>query len=467
MKTLRTSYGRMSAQTLALGQTTAHCGGRARRLGQVLAGLLVLTAGVGFTDVTYHRSPNPVNFAVISDTHLQSLRLGTSGEAFEAYLAQDPKLLKESEAILDSALAAVAAEKPRFLIIPGDLTKDGELVNHLLMAKKLAKLEAQGVKVFVVPGNHDINNPDAVAYQGATTCRVPNVNPRMFRAIYHQFGYGQAIAHDTHSLSYVAEPVRGVWLLAIDSCNYEHNAQLGYPVVGGRLLPETLAWVQGQLQQAKVHGKKVIAFMHHGVNQNYVPQSLIFPDYLLDDWAMVGAQLADAGLGVLFTGHYHTQDAAYPLDANGVPVPTLVEVETSSLAWYPCAYRVVTLQADDTLNIASRQVTEIKADTGGLPFPAYAANFAATRLAGPVTLRVQTMFGLPEEQAAQLAPLVVEVLMAQYAGDEAISSERYTQLVAWAQSGDPLFSQLGMLLLGMWTDVPPGDKNLVVPLSWN
>jgi hypothetical protein len=62
---------------------------------------------------------------------------------------------------------------------------------------------------------------------------------------------------------------------------------------------------------------------------------------------------------------------------------------------------------------------------------------------------------------------VVEVLMAQYAGDEAIGSDRYTQLVGWAQSGDPLFSQLGLLLLGMWTDLPPGDNNLVVPLNGN
>ena len=437
------------------------------RLGQVLASLLILTAGVGLAHDTYARSPKPVPLAVIADPHLYHARLGTSGEAFEAYLAQDPKLLKESEAILDSALAAVAAEKPRFLIIPGDLTKDGELVNHLLMAQKLARLEAQGVKVFVVPGNHDINNPEAVAYHGATTCRVPNVSPRMFRAIYHAFGYGQAIAHDTRSLSYVAEPVRGVWLLAIDSCDYEQNAQLGHSAVGGRLVPETLAWVLDQLQQARVQGKKVIAFMHHGVNQNYIPQPLIFPDFILDDWALVGAQLAGAGLEVLFSGHYHSQDAAFPLDASGVPVPTLVDVETSSLAWYPCAFRMATLQADDTLSIASRQVTEINADTGGVPFPAYAANFVATRLAGPVILQIKAMFGLPDEQAAQLAPLVVEVLMAQYAGDEAIGSDRYTQLVGWAQSGDPLFSQLGLLLLGMWTDLPPGDNNLVVPLTGN
>ena len=53
--------------------------------------------------------------------------------------------VRESRAAFWSALAAVAAEKPRFLIIPGDLTKDGELVNHLLMAQKLARLEAQGV----------------------------------------------------------------------------------------------------------------------------------------------------------------------------------------------------------------------------------------------------------------------------------------------------------------------------------
>ena len=177
--------------------------------------------------------------------------------------------------------------------------------------------------------------------------------------------------------------MRGLWWLAIDSTDAQQNEQLGYPVVGGRLSPPTLAWVLDKLAEAQKRGKRVMAFMHHGVNLNFIPQDQIFPDFLVDDWAGVGKRLADAGLKVIFTGHYHATDAAYPLDATGTPVPTLCDVETASLASYPCAFRTITLAADNSLHIATERITEIDADTGGVPFQTYAENFSRARFAGP------------------------------------------------------------------------------------
>ncbi len=144
----------------------------------LLVGLLATTNWYArASGKTLSATADPVRFSVISDPHLYDVRLGTTGSAFEAYLNQDPKLLKESEAILDSALASVAQAGVKFLIIPGDLTKDGEIVSHVLMAQHLAKLRQQGIQVFVVPGNHDINNPDAAAYLGDTTRPVqPFIN---------------------------------------------------------------------------------------------------------------------------------------------------------------------------------------------------------------------------------------------------------------------------------------------------
>src|SRR5215831_10669236 len=136
----------------------------------------------------------PVRFAVISVPHLYNTRLGTSGLAWQETLYRDPKLLKESEPILQSALESIVQQNVQFLIITGDLTKDGELVDHVLMAQYLAKLEQHGIQVFVVPGNHDINNPYAVTYIGDGTRRVPNVSRETFRALYQRFGYGQALA---------------------------------------------------------------------------------------------------------------------------------------------------------------------------------------------------------------------------------------------------------------------------------
>jgi predicted phosphodiesterase len=405
----------------------------------------------------------PVRFAVISDPHLYDARLGTSGLAWQETLYRDPKLLKESEPILQSALASIVQQNVQFLIISGDLTKDGELVDHVLMAQYLAKLEQRGIQVFVVPGNHDINNPYAVTYIGDGARRVPNVSPETFRALYQRFGYGQALARDPNSLSYVAEPVPGLWLLGIDSCKYQDNEELGYPVIGGRISPETMSWVLGQLQSAHAAGKQVIAFMHHGVNLHFYGEDVVFPDYLVDDWQNVSAQLAAAGLKVVFTGHYHAQDAAYPVDGVGQPILTLCDVETASLAQYPCAYRIVTIQ-DGQLNIQSQRVTEADVDTGGLPFQQFADQNLRELIQVQIDEELTNGFGLTPQQLAFVAPLVTDALVANYAGDE-VPSPATLQVLQYLIAAGPPTDQLGYLLLGIWTDLWPGDHALSVPLG--
>jgi hypothetical protein len=399
----------------------------------------------------------------MSDTHLHSQRLGTSGSAFEAYLYHDPKLLKESEAILESAFGSIIQEQVQFLLISGDLTKDGELANHLLMAQHLAKLEKHGIQVFVVPGNHDINNPDAVAYLGDTTRPVPTVGPEVFRAIYHCFGYRQALDRDPHSLSYLAEPVPGLWLLAIDSCKYHDNLRLDTPVVSGRISPDTMAWVLRKLQEARAAGKQVIAMMHHGVNLHFLGEDQLFPDYLVDDYPAVSAQLAGAGLQVVFTGHYHSQDAAYPVNANLQPVLTLCDVETASLVQYPCAFRIVTLDGK-MLDIQSRRVTKIDEATAGLPFQQYAEQTLRSLLPYQADAELMALFGLTQAQADQIAPWVVDALVANYAGGEAPSPATVALLQGLVASPEPLHT-LGLLLGGLWTDLWPADKDLTIPFS--
>jgi hypothetical protein len=411
-----------------------------------------------------NKAAGPVRFAVISDPHLFNARLGTTGGAFEAYLNQDPKLLAQSEAILDSALSAILQEQVQFLIISGDLTKDGELVDHVLMAQHLAKLRQRGIQVFVVPGNHDINNPDAVTYAGDSTRPVPNTSPETFVALYQRFGYGQAIARDPASLSYVAEPVPGVRLLAIDSCKYRENLQLGTPVTSGEISNETMSWILPQIEDARTAGKQVIAFMHHGVNQHFLPEPILFPEFLVDDWPVVSGQLAGAGLRVVFTGHYHSQDAAYPLDAVGRLQQTLCDIETSALVVSPCAFRIVTID-EGMLDVRSERVTAIEADTGGLPLQEFAAGFLRQRLPLRVIPQLEAMFGLSEQEAASVAPLVVDAIIANYAGDEAASPRLQAYIAGLMASGEP-FHTLGRLLAGFWTDIPPRDNNLVVPFTF-
>ena len=409
---------------------------------------------------------NPVKFGVVADPHLYNARLGTSGVAYERYLLGDPKLIKESEPILEAAISSIIQQGVKFLIIPGDLTREGELVNHVLMAQHLQKLEQSGVEVFVVPGNHDINNPYAGRYAGDSSRPVPNTSPETFRAIYQRFGYGQAIARDTGSLSYVAEPVPGLWLLAVDSCKYQENLALGTPVIGGRLSAGTMDWILARIAEAKALGKQVIAFMHHGVNQHFLAEPVLFPDYLLDDWQTVSTELAAAGLKAVFTGHYHSQDAAFPIDETLQPQLTLCDVETSSLSQYPCAFRIVTLDGSN-LTIRSERVEEIDADTRGLPFQEYAEQFLRIHMAPQVILELQMLLGFSPEEAVSHAPPVIDALVANYAGDEVPTAEAVAGMKELLKSPDPREQTLGMLLAGIWSELWPPDNELEIPFSFD
>ncbi len=142
------------------------------------------------------------DFAVISDPHVYDTTLGTEGEAWQQYLMSDRKLLAESEAILAAAVEQILAATPRvkFVIVSGDLTKDGEKQCHDLFVSYMDRLRDQGIKVLVIPGNHDINNPHAQAFSSAGAAAVASVTPEEFTSIYSAMGYDDAIARDDNIL---------------------------------------------------------------------------------------------------------------------------------------------------------------------------------------------------------------------------------------------------------------------------
>ena len=119
--------------------------------------------------------PN-TDFAVMSDLHYYDTSLGTTGAAFEECMYSDRKLLKQSAELVDKAVDSIIDTGVKFVLVSGDLTKDGELINHQKVAEQFQRLEDAGISVYVVPGNHDVNNPGAVKYSGDVTERVENVS---------------------------------------------------------------------------------------------------------------------------------------------------------------------------------------------------------------------------------------------------------------------------------------------------
>ncbi len=405
-----------------------------------------------------------VNLAVFSDPHVYDTSLGTTGKAFEDYLAKDRKLLRESSQIFDSAIASISNLKAGIVLVPGDLSKDGELASHQLAAKYLGQLKAAGKTIYVVPGNHDINNGWAFRYVGDSVQHVANITPEQFRQIYADYGFNSAIKSDSDSLSYLAEPVPGLWLLCLDSCEYKDNVPDKEPIVGGKFSHATLQWIESTLAQAARENKAVIVMMHHGTVEHFNGQKKNYGEYIVDDYQAISKMFAEYNVRLVFTGHFHAQDVT---EAKWDDGKFLFDVETGSTVTYPCPYRVVNIGADQQAAIRSERVTAIPSHP--TDFQEYAKAYLEEGIAG---IAVNTLMGykIGRSEAETLSGDIAKAFEAHYGGDESLPPgqqvirESGLSPLAW------LVIQFRKdLIYGLWKDLPPPDNNVTLNLkdgSW-
>ncbi|GAA4756274.1 metallophosphoesterase family protein [Flavisolibacter ginsenosidimutans] len=401
-----------------------------------------------------------LKIAVVSDIHYMSSTLitnnGTAGEAFQNYLNQDPKLLEFSDPIFRTVLSQLKAEQPDIVLIPGDLTKDGERISHEAMASFLSTLTNTGSKVYVIPGNHDINNAKAARFDGNASYPVANIQPTDFSSIYGKFGYNDALERDAHSLSYLVQPQQGLWILAIDASRYEEYGPEG-DIADGRIKPETLAWILSKLAQAKEQNITVFAMMHHNLVEHYAGQTQLDPGYVVDNWQTVAAQLADAGLKVIFTGHYHANDIT-PFVHEG---HELYDIETGSLVTPTSPYRIITVKNKD-LDIRTAHVQSIGVPLPhGLSFPAYSDLFINTHLDGYFYNLLTGPYNVPGDLATFAAPIFRNAIKAHFAGDEKMPPDQ-RKLIDELRSMAP---QLADMATTLWTDLGVKDNDLPLKLQ--
>lgn len=405
-----------------------------------------------------------VRIAVFSDPHyMHPSLLISNGVAFQNYLVYDHKLLRESGAILDSTIESITSARPDIVLVPGDLTKDGELVGHQAVALALQRLRDAGSKVFVCPGNHDVANPQALAFEGSNVIPVPSISPAQFASIYSNCGYGDAIARDPGSLSYVAEPVAGLWVLAMDACRYDLNTN-GASYTGGYFDAARWNWITNQLAFGRAQGMFVIGMVHHGVTEHFPGQKKLFPEYVLDEFETTGATFARFGMKVVFTGHYHAQDIA----RSDHPVGTLFDIETGSLVTYPNPFRVMDISANSVLDIKSFQIDRINYDLGGADFPSYSYNFLTNGFTSvAANLLIQPPYNLPQFAAQLLAPALAEAFTSHCLGDESsrpISPQTREIIEVFLGQEDPMVQWMGDVLLAFFRDPEPPDNTISINL---
>lgn len=312
---------------------------------------LTLLMAVAWTSANASEAANAkTTIAVVSDIHVMAPSLlapeAKTQEAWTTYYANQRKMLEESAGLFDQFVNEMITKKPDIVLITGDLTKDGEEESHKYVRAKLEILKNEGIKVFVIPGNHDFGTEGSPKQYKAdgTTESAPVLAYNNFAGFYEGYGYGDdASEYDVNSLSYVAEPVEGLVLLAIDS----HDASIP---------EETLTWLCDRATEAHAAGKQVIAMMHHPLFPHITGADLFISTYTVNDYATVRNALINAGVNVILTGHFHTSDIAK--DWNNDESKAIYDINTGSLISYPCDYRILTLEDGmRTLKVETESIT--------------------------------------------------------------------------------------------------------------
>jgi 3',5'-cyclic AMP phosphodiesterase CpdA len=179
-------------------------------------------------------------------------------------------------------------------------------------------------------------------------------------------------------VSYVVEPIKGLWLMAIDgdvyipkkntssdtkdSKNYS-DASTGYNNVLSNK-KHLIKWVESISLQAKQQGKILIAFSHFPMidfndgASDEIKELLGSTKFQLNRVPSeeVAQAFADAGLKIHFAGHMHINDTGVRTTAKG---NTLINIQTPSLAAYIPAYKLLTLKKDNLVDIQTITIDDV------------------------------------------------------------------------------------------------------------
>ena len=278
------------------------------------------------------RDPGPVEGITLmtaTDLHYLSPSLTDHGPYFQSTVENaDGKMTAYSGELLEAFVRQAAEEAPGALILSGDLTFNGEAQSHRELAAKLRQVEEAGIPVLVMPGNHDLENPMAVSFEGEGIWITESVTGEEFAEIYGAFGYEEALSRDRASLSYTYELAPNLRVLMVDANTGD------YP---GSAAPRTLSWVKSQLRDAARDGAWVVAVCHQNLLQH---SSLFSGGYRLGNAGELLALFEEAPVICCLSGHIHIQHIAQSGGA-------LREIVTSALAVSPNQYGLLELAGGD------------------------------------------------------------------------------------------------------------------------
>ncbi|NIF07791.1 metallophosphoesterase [Chryseobacterium sp. Tr-659] len=195
-------------------------------------------------------------------------------------------------------------------------------------------------------------------------------------ADYSQRMYEVAKGFYVPDLSYVVEPVKDIWMIAIDgntyipkdlnessenTSNYK-GASIGYNNVLTNK-KHLIAWVRKLADEAKKKNKTLIAFTHYPMidfndGATHEIKSLLGQKKWQSERVPqeeVAKVFAEAGLKIHFAGHMHINDTGI----RKVGESFLVNVQVPSLAAYLPAYKILTIHTPDKMEVQTEVLNEI------------------------------------------------------------------------------------------------------------
>ena len=361
--------------------------------------LLLLALSLLMPLTALSETADPVTLLVATDLHYLAPALTDHGPCFERSITYgDGKVMAYSEELVEAFVTQVIDRHPDALILSGDLSFNGERASHEALADKLARVEAAGIPVLVIPGNHDLNSRNAVRFVAESYEQVDSVTAEDFRAIYQPFGYDGALSRDSSSLSYVAGISENLRILMVDVNTSDLPGAAG---------PQTLAWIEEQLAQARQDGCRVIAVSH----QNLINHS----DLLTSGFNIVNANVlrmryADAPVLCNLSGHIHMQHMS-------VTNAGIWDIATSSLAVAPNQYGVLTVSErglsyrTEMVEVSAWAASKGLSDPNLLDFSDYSEDFFKTN-----TRRQALAVVAQDECPEQLADFFADINAAYFAG---------------------------------------------------
>ena len=387
---------------------------------------------------TLPKKNEPLTLVVATDLHYLAPELHDQGERFQRLIEEsDGKLTEESEALADQFVQEMLQMKPQAVLLSGDLTFNGEKLSHQRLAQKLQVLTEAGIDVWVIPGNHDLNNPSAASFSQAQARSTESVSAAEFAAIYQNLSRHPALSCDPQSLSCLVPLAEDVQLLLIDA---------NRPEDPGVVCEETQRWIEAQLEKSQADQRIVLSLSH----QNLADHTTMFSSGFTARGAeSVRALLGTYDVRVNFSGHMHIQHIQ---KQDG-----LTDIATSSLSVAPLHYGVITLDAGRTLHYQTESLADPDLQS-------------QAKLCFDQTTRRQTQRALealelsPQEKAA-MVELAVTMNDEIFAGTLAENAERILQDPAWGlwqSRGKDLF--FGQYLQAMLSEAKSGNNEITIAL---